>query len=311
MGGGRNAVIIDTDVGYDDLLAILYLMNCPNISITAFTVVNGISNVIDGSNALLSLQEMLGTSPAIPVYLGAGQQAFSMPPEYQGQAKALGWPLPSRLKAEPQSAADFLTAQFNAADTTVLAIGPLTNLAPALPFSTSPRRVTVYAMGGAFKVPGDLPARLPYPGDVEANFYVDPEAAGIVMTNIPKGYLVPLDACNQVPITPDYIKAFQALPSAEQKPAWKYASEIFDQILPDAQAGGYYAWDPLAAMALNWNNAVSDWEQSSVAVEQVGAGHSSPGKTTTATGSNVAVAFAGDSTTFNHDFLAAFSTQVS
>jgi inosine-uridine nucleoside N-ribohydrolase len=45
-------IIIDTDVGYDDLLAILYLMNCPDITIEAFTVVNGISTVMEGANAL-------------------------------------------------------------------------------------------------------------------------------------------------------------------------------------------------------------------------------------------------------------------
>jgi pyrimidine-specific ribonucleoside hydrolase len=303
------SIIIDTDVGYDDLLAILYLMNCPDITITAFTVVNGISNPTDGSNALLKLQEKLGTTPAIPVYLGTGQQAFSLPPEYQGQANELGWGLPTRLKPETQAAADFLTAQFAAADTMVLALGPLTNLAPGLPSSSTAQIITVYAMGGAFKVAGDLPSRSPYPSDVEANFYVDPNAAGIVMTNAPKVYLVPLDACNLVPITPAYIKTFQDLPSDQQKPTWQYASDIFDKTLAFAQAGVYYAWDPLAAMALEWDpKLLSDWEQSGVAVEQVATGNLSPGKTTTTTaGSNVAVAYVADGTTFNDDFIASFS----
>jgi inosine-uridine nucleoside N-ribohydrolase len=190
----------------------------------------------------------------------------------------------------------------------VLALGPLTNLAPGLPSSSNAQIITVYAMGGAFKVAGDLPPRSPYPSDVEANFYVDPKAAGIVMTNAPKVYLVPLDACDMVPITPDYIASFKALASNKQKPTWQYACDIFDKTLAFAQDGVYYAWDPLAAMALEWDpKLLSDWEQPGVAVEQVAAGNTSPGKTTTTTGSNVAVAYAADGTTFNDNFLAAFS----
>jgi inosine-uridine nucleoside N-ribohydrolase len=302
-------IIIDTDVGYDDLLAILYLMNCPNITIEAFTVVNGISTVTDGSNALLSLQEMLGTKPAIPVYLGAdaSQQANALPVEYQGEAKALNWALPTRLKAETQSASDYLTAQFTKADTTVLAIGPLTNLAVALPSGNTANVITVYAMGGAFKVKGDLPTPT-YPSDVEANFYVDPAAAAKVLANATRSYLVPLDACDQVPITTDDIANFLNLPSSQQKPNFKYAKQILeeDDITKWAQDNEYYAWDELAAMALNWNNVLSDQEQSGVVVEQVGSGNMSPGKTTITNGWT-AIFYSANGPQFNSDFLAAFS----
>jgi len=300
-------IIIDTDVGYDDLLAILYLMNCPDITIDAFTVVNGISAVTDGSNALLSLQEMLGTKPAIPVYLGAdaSQQPNSLPAAYQGEAKALGWPQPKRLKAETQSAGDYLTDQFKKTDTTVLAIGPLTNLAVALPVSNTTNVIAVYAMGGAFKVNGDLEPSPPYPSDVEANFYVDPAAAATVMANATRSYLVPLDACNQVPITTDFITSFQAIPSKNQKPNWSCASKILNAASA-AFGADYYAWDELAAMALNWNNVLSDQEQSGVVVEQVASGNLSPGKTTITTGWT-GIFYAASSTQFNSDFLAAFS----
>jgi inosine-uridine nucleoside N-ribohydrolase len=303
-------IIIDTDVGYDDLLAILYLMNCPNITIEAFTVVNGISTVTDGANALLSLQEMLGmTKHPIPVYLGAdaSQQAFALPAAYQGEAKALGWALPTRLKAETLSAGDYLNARFLAADATVLAIGPLTNLAAALPSVSTAQVITVYAMGGAFKVNGDLPTPA-YPSDVEANFYVDPAAAATVMANAPRCYLVPLDACDQVPITTDFVTAFEAIPDDDQKPNYKPAAEILKAASDAFDAPGeYYAWDELAAMALNWNNVLSDMEQSAVAVEQVATGNTSPGKTTISGAGYVAVAYNASSKIFNDAFLAAFS----
>jgi pyrimidine-specific ribonucleoside hydrolase len=300
-------IIIDTDVGYDDLLAILYLMNCPNITIDAFTVVNGISTATDGANALLSLQEMLGTNPPIPVYKGAdaSQQPNSLPAEYTGEAKALGWALPTSLKAETKTAGEYLTARFAAADTTVLAIGPLTNLAVALPSPNTANLITVCAMGGAFKVAGDLPSG--YPSDVEANFYVDPAAAQTVLSNA-WGYLVPLDACNQVPITTDYIASFQALPSSQQKPNWKYADQIWKQtdINDWAKNNQYYAWDELAAMALNSNNVLSGNMPSGVVVEQIGSGNLSPGKTTIASGV-IGIFYKADGKKFNDDFLAAFS----
>lgn len=301
-------IIIDTDVGYDDLLAILYLMNCPNITIEAFTVVNGISTVTDGVNALLSLQEMLGIkSPGIPVYPGAdaSQQPNSLPAAYTGEAKALNWAPPTRLTAQTKSAGDYLTGQFNAADTTVLAIGPLTNVAAALPSANTAYVITVYVMGGAFRVAGDLPSGSVYPSDVEANFYVDPASAATVMSNASRSYLVPLDACDQVPITTDFVTDFTNIPAMDQQPNWKYARDI---LVAASSAFGteYYAWDELAAMALNWNNVLSDQEQSGVVVEQIASGNLSPGKTTITTGWT-GIFYNADGPTFNSEFIKAFS----
>jgi len=94
MGG----LIIDTDVGFDDLLAILYLLARPDVSIEAFTVVNGISDPQEGADAILMLQQMIG-GLQIPVYLGAtqpmsGSNAF--PAEWRHQASQMGWGTPTQ-----------------------------------------------------------------------------------------------------------------------------------------------------------------------------------------------------------------------
>jgi inosine-uridine nucleoside N-ribohydrolase len=216
------SIIVDTDVGFDDLLAILYLMNRPDITIEAFTVVNGISTVVEGANALLSLQEMLGIHPYIPVYLGSGPQSFTLPDSFRGEATSLDWKPPARLRPSSKNAGEWLSTRFQEQDATVLAIGPLTNLAQALPSPSTVQLVTVYAMGGAFQVLGDLPP--PDPGDVEANIWVDPAAAATVLANAPKVDLVPLDASNQVPITTDFIDSFGKL--EHQKPNWRLADQI-------------------------------------------------------------------------------------
>ena len=127
------SIIVDTDVGYDDLLAILCLMNRHDITIEAFTVLNGISPVVEGAKALLSLQEMLGIHPYIPVYLASGQQSFTLPDSFRGEATSLEWKPPARPRPSSKNAEEWLSTRFQEQDATVLAIGPLTNLAQVLP----------------------------------------------------------------------------------------------------------------------------------------------------------------------------------
>src|SRR6185295_2025949 len=70
------SVIIDTDVGFDDLLGILYLLNFPDdIDIQAFTVVNGLSSVSNGAQILTLLLAVLDRK--IPVFTGLTQTATS------------------------------------------------------------------------------------------------------------------------------------------------------------------------------------------------------------------------------------------
>ena len=106
-------MIIDTDVGYDDLLAILYLL-ATGADISAFTVVNGICDVRDGAKVLLRMQEKLGLQEMIPVYMGAqNTQPNAFPMAWRNQANNLKWgdPTDPTHVPKPQSAATFLTQQ--------------------------------------------------------------------------------------------------------------------------------------------------------------------------------------------------------
>jgi purine nucleosidase len=80
---------------------------------------------------------------------------------------------------------------------TIIAIGPLTNLAAALVAdpALAGRLAQVVVMGGAFEVPGNVtPA-------AEFNFFMDPEAAQIVLESGVRPVLVGLDVCNQTHLT--------------------------------------------------------------------------------------------------------------
>src|SRR5207253_1869719 len=81
---------------------------------------------------------------------------------------------------------------------TILAIGPLTNLAQILmrrPYLGT-RIKQIIIMGGNVKVPGNATKA------AEFNFWFDPEAASIVLnSSIPKKVLFGLDICNKAPVT--------------------------------------------------------------------------------------------------------------
>ena len=65
----RRAVIIDTDAGADDLMAIAFLLSRPDIHVEAITIVNGMAHVPAGGRNVLRLLALAGRSD-IPVYLG-------------------------------------------------------------------------------------------------------------------------------------------------------------------------------------------------------------------------------------------------
>src|SRR5207302_1762262 len=94
---------------------------------------------------------------------------------------------------------------------TVLATGPLSNLATALRDDgrLAARIAGLYQMGGAISVPGNLfgSALTGFDNTQEMNMWLDPAAARSVFHALGPDvtHLVPLDATNSVPITPEYI----------------------------------------------------------------------------------------------------------
>ncbi|ACU36556.1 nucleoside hydrolase [Actinosynnema pretiosum subsp. pretiosum] len=176
-------IVLDTDPGVDDALAILYLAaHLDEAELVAVGSVHG--NVPAPQAALNALRvlELAGLG-GVPVAVGA-RRPLAQPlytSEFVHGLDGLGGragPPPSRLPV-PVSAAEQLVAlaRANPGELTLIALGPLTNLAlavllePELPALL--RSVT--AMAGATAVPGNI---TPY---AEANAWHDPEAAAIVL----------------------------------------------------------------------------------------------------------------------------------
>jgi purine nucleosidase len=122
----------------------------------------------------------------------------------------------------------------------------MTNLAEALTAhpELGDRLESVYAMGGALFVPGNVAFGGPPDNDVaEWNIYVDPTAAQAVIDAGLPVRLVSLDGTNQVPVTPDY--AGRVLREAA-RPAALVLADLF-AASPFMTDGTYFLWDPLAA----------------------------------------------------------------
>lgn len=178
-------MILDLDTGIDDALAIAYALGSPEVELIGITSEYG--NVLTERSVVNSQQilHLLG-HPEIPVYLGAGHSTttndFSVLPisaEIHGQDGVGEIHLTQpHADAASQSAVDFILAacQQYGADLSIVATGPMTNLALAIQkdLPTLQKVGQIVIMGGALTVCGNVS---PY---AEANISQDPEAADLL-----------------------------------------------------------------------------------------------------------------------------------
>ena len=250
-------VIIDTDAGSDDLLAIAFLLSWPDVQIEAITVVNGLAHVAAGEVNIRCLLSLAGT-PHVRVYSGRAQSSEgnrAFPDDWRRTSDELpGVRLPAlRGQRETQPAAEFLARRLGerARPFRLLALGPLTNLAAA--FEQTPALVALedlVIMGGALSVPGNLGDGGAFKTDnntAEWNIFIDPLAALKVCRSRANITLIPLDATAKVPIDLPFLEEFHKRARA---PLGKFAGEVLESDRPYITSGYFQAWDPLAAVAL-------------------------------------------------------------
>jgi len=221
----QKKIIIDTDPGIDDAMAILCALHSPEVDVVGLTTVFGNTIVEQTTLNALRLVELEGNSH-IPVAKGCSQPLFSTPRlgTFVHGEDGFGntnLPLP-RGKPVEANAVDYIirTILDNPGEITLVPIGPLTNIAMAA--RLEPRIISqvkeVIVMAGAVDVPGNIsPA-------AEANVYNDPHAAWIVYNTPWKLTMIGLDVINPVFMSNAYLqKIFQA-----QNPA----TQLIQTILP-------------------------------------------------------------------------------
>jgi inosine-uridine nucleoside N-ribohydrolase len=131
---------------------------------------------------------------------------------------------------------------------TVLALGPLTNVGAALEATPAlaERIEMIYIMGGAVDVDGSFVSD--ENTAAEWNIYCDPHAARLVFESGAPITLVPLDATNDVPVTPEFVAQLEA---SKTTPEAEFVAELLEANAESIASGGYFFWDPLAAVVLS------------------------------------------------------------
>ncbi len=191
-------VLIDCDPGTDDALAIFMALNCPDLDVIGLTTVGGNADIGDTTANALALLESVDRAE-VPVWKGAANPLagdFSYAYDYHGEA-GLGLRLrPPTAEVRPEPAVDAIIAAAHewTGGLTLLALGPLTNVASALRQhpALALEIAEIIAMGGALQVPGNVTDH------AEFNIYNDPEAAAIVCDSGAPVTLLGLDVTTQV-----------------------------------------------------------------------------------------------------------------
>ena len=210
----RHRIIIDTDPGIDDALAILLACASPEIEILGLTTVAGNVPLAQTTENALKLCALAGQAD-IPVYPGAEKPLVRAPriATVHGTTGMDGADLPApRAKPQARHGVDWMIETLRAAPRASLrlvAIGPLTNVALALQRAPdiASALAEIVIMGGATpKIGGNMN---PY---AEFNIYVDPEAAAFVFARGLPITLVPLDLSYQMVASLERIERFAAIP---------------------------------------------------------------------------------------------------
>jgi inosine-uridine nucleoside N-ribohydrolase len=278
VAAGRDTVVFDTDSGLfgDDGAALVMLLRSPQqVSMDGITLVPGNVWPLQAAEYTFHILDLL-RRPLIPVYSGA-QMPLLHTPEMAKEAEkrwgALNYTgafamnpesiLPATgtrisLRKAKSNAVAFLISEIERkpGEVTVLALGPMTNIAMALrlrpDLETKIKRIVF--MGGAFHVPGNASS------NAEFNFWFDPEAARIVLrSRIPKKIMFALDICNQAAI---HKAEFDQVAGARTGIASLYREDLGNHYPgflkhPDAVA---YMWDSLVAAYLLDPDLVTSYE---------------------------------------------------
>lgn len=296
------SVIVDTDMTSDDWMAILYLLNRPDFRVEAITVTgSGFADCDAGVQVALGL---LAFTDYGDVPVSCWQDApwrggeIRVPAAWRTTLDSIqALELPEGGEPAAVNAVELFTSTVQAADApiTVLALGPLTNIAAAL--EATPDLVSqidrMFVMGGAVDAPGSGVSD--ENTTAEWNIYADPPAARVVFESGVPITLIGLDATNDAPVTADVITQMR---DAAQSPDAEFVVELLSE--------GSYFWDQLATAVMTNPELVTLETRDVTVIDTAGAedGRTKP----VGNGPDITVASAPDVEAFYELFIATLNS---
>ena len=266
-------LIVDTDAGVDDAIAMMMVLACPTAHLMAVTTVSGNVAVDQVTHNVCLILDQLGHE--VPVYRGCdrplmgnmlhagsihgedglGNVAHSLPPST------------SRPQDEPAAQALIRLGRENAREFTVLALGPLTNLALALRldpgFAQNISRLVI--MGGAIEAHGNASAA------AEFNILADPEAAAIVFeAGFPEVWLLSWETTLKYPLAWERYETLAAKQTRQAAFFNQITTHTADLLRNNFAAPGFLLPDPLAAAIALQPDLVRQAPHVAVSIELAG-----------------------------------------
>jgi len=282
-------LMLDVDTGVDDAVALAFAVASPEIDLIGVSTLMGNVGMERTTANTLRVLDWLGAS-SVPVYRGASRPLVRpiMDAVYFHGESGLGWsefPSTDRTVAPFKGPAAIVrAASERPGEVTLVAVGPLTNVAIALNVEPNLPKLLkrIVIMGGAFRVPGNTK---PW---AEFNMLADPEAAAQVFAADWNDCLaVGLDVSHQVEVTRDL---WEKSRTSSDRGATVLA-RVAEQTFIERSHFHFYLHDPLA-LAVGIDASLVTRESGSISVD---AGHETPGKTTFTPGpGSVAIASAVD-----------------
>ncbi len=216
-------IVIDTDPGVDDALALMLALHSPEVRVDLITTIAGNVPVDQGTDNACRLLTLLNLDPWPTLVRGAARplnRSLQTATHIHGDDGLGGltrlkrrdgtprFPLPATKPSIARQAAQHLIERVESegSDLTIVALGPLTNIAQAVRQApdTMRRAGHLIVMGGAMAVPGNVTPT------AEFNIYVDPQAAAIVAASGMRMTWVPLDVTHQTRLTQAFLDQHMA-----------------------------------------------------------------------------------------------------
>lgn len=237
-------IIIDTDPGHDDALAIMLLVKSGDVDIQAITTIAGNSNIQNVTNNARYLVDLLDLK--IPIYSGSDKPLVKdlVMANVHGKSGLDGVDVLKKEKLNNLAVAKIAEiVNKNPNQVSIVLIGAETNFAKCLiqnpDLANKVKELVI--MGGAINVPGNK-SRV-----AEFNIFVDPDAAKIVFDSpIPK-ILIPLDVCNEIVL---FLSDFEKIKGKLRLPILSMMEKFIKGIEKFEMSKGALVYDALAAYYL-------------------------------------------------------------